>query len=317
MLKYFGKKMLLLVAMVLVISFVIFFALNNTGVDPVSFTMNMDNYDPATADSLRESLGLNDPLVVRYFRWWGDMLHGDFGYSIAKGFAISDGLLAKWPASLELTFGALIISTIFGIGIGMISAFRQNGATDYFGRGFAVLGNSMPSYFFALVLIQIFSVKLGWFPATGRIPVGATTFWDRFPNLVLPTIALAIPMMGNLMRYTRNTMLDVANQEYIKTARSKGVSEIGVYVKHIFRNSMRPVVTVLLFRLSILVGGAVAVEMIFNWPGIGVVLTAAVTASDYSVVMMSALLTAVMMLVISFLVDIFTALLDPRVRFEG
>jgi peptide/nickel transport system permease protein len=199
----------------------------------------------------------------------------------------------------------------------MLSAFKQNSIVDYIGRGFAVLGNSMPSYFFALILIQIFSVRLGLLPSTGRIPAGATNFFDRLPNLILPVLALAIPMTGNLMRYTRNTMLDVANQEYIKTARSKGISEVEVYVKHIFRNSMRPVVTVLLFRLGILVGGSVAVETIFGWPGIGVVLTSSVTASDYSVVMMSAFITAVMMLSVSFLVDLSTALLDPRVRLEA
>jgi len=317
MLKYLARKIVLLVVMVMVISFIIFFALNNTGVDPVMFTMSMDNYDPAVAEALRESLGLNDPLLVRYFRWIGDLVQGNFGFSIARGFAIRDGLLAKWPASLELAVYALILSTVFGIGIGMMSAFWQNSFIDYLGRGFAVLGNSMPSYFFALILIQIFAIRLGWLPTTGRIPAGTTTFLDRLPNLILPVLALAIPMTGNLMRYTRNTMLDVANQEYIKTARSKGISEISVYVKHIFRNSMRPVVTVLLFRLGILVGGSVAVETIFGWPGIGPVLTAAITASDYSVVMMSALITAIMMLVISFLVDISTALLDPRVRYEA
>jgi len=317
MLKYLGRKMLLLVAMLMVISFAIFFALNNTGVDPVRYAMSMDTYDPVVADAVREEMGLNDPLVIRYFRWWGNMLQGDFGYSIVKGFAISDGLLAKWPASLELTLGALLVSTVFGIGIGMVSAFHQNGLVDYLGRGFTVLGNSMPSYVFALILVQLFAVRFGWLPVTGRIPVGAVTFWDRLPNLILPVMALAIPMTGNLTRYTRNTMLDVANQEYIKTARSKGVSEINVYVKHIFRNSMRPVVTVLLMRLSILVGGAVAVETIFSWPGMGVVLTSAVTASDYSVVMMSAFMTATLLLVLSFLIDVFTAVLDPRVRFEA
>ncbi|MDW7656551.1 MAG: ABC transporter permease [Bacillota bacterium] len=317
MLKYLGRKIFLLVVMVMLISFIIFFALNNTGVDPVLFTMSMDTYDPDVAEALRESLGLNDPLIIRYFRWWGNMLQGDFGYSIARGFAIRSGLLAKWPASLELALSALVLSTILGIGIGMLSAFKQNSIIDYIGRGFAVLGNSMPAYFFALILIQIFSVRLGLLPSTGRIPVGATNFFDRLPHLILPVLALAIPMTGNLMRYTRNTMLDVANQEYIKTARSKGISEVEVYVKHIFRNSMRPVVTVLLFRLGILVGGSVAVETIFGWPGIGVVLTSSITASDYSVVMMSAFLTAVMMLSVSFLVDLSTALLDPRVRFEA
>lgn len=127
---------------------------------------------------------------------------------------------------------------------------------------------------------------------------------------------MTVPMCGNLMRYTRNTMLDAANQEYVKTARSKGLPEWKVYTKHIFRNSLRPIVTVLLFRLTLLVGGSVAIETIFSWPGVGPVLTASVTACDYPVVMVSTLMTAVLMLVISFLIDLSTALLDPRVRLE-
>ena len=166
------------------------------------------------------------------------------------------------------------------------------------------------------ILIQIFSVQLGWLPSGGRFPVGAAGFLNRLPNMILPITAMTVPMCGNLMRYTRNTMLDVANQEYVKTARSKGLPEWKVYTKHIFRNSLRPIVTVLLFRLTLLIGGSVAIETIFSWPGVGPVLTASVTACDYPVVMVSTLMTAVLMLVISFLIDLSTALLDPRVRLE-
>lgn len=316
MLKYIAKKFVFMIIMILLVSFIIFVALNSTGVDPVLYNMDMSTYSPELAQNIRESLGLDAPLVVRYFRWWGDMLSGNFGYSIAKKFAITDGLISKWPASLELSISAFCLSAIVGIGLGMLTAFYQNSALDYIGRGFIVLGNSMPEYFFALILIQLFSVQLGWLPSGGRVPMGATTFWDRFPNMILPVIAMAVPMCGNLMRYTRNTMLDVANQEYVKTARSKGLPEWKVYTKHIFRNSLRPIVTVLLFRLTLLVGGSVAIETIFSWPGVGPVLTASVTACDYPVVMVSALMTAIMILVISFLVDLSTALLDPRVRLE-
>lgn len=316
MLKYIAKKLMLMVIMIVVISFVIFVALNNTGVDPVTFTMGLDNYSSEQVDVLREELGLNDPLLVRYVRWWGDILSGDFGYSIAQGYPIKDGLVSKWPISLEITVPALLISTVVGIGIGILSAYWQNSLLDYLGRGFAVLGNSMPSYFFELILIQLFAVHLGWLPTGGRVTAGAEGFFGRLPNLILPIAALSIPMCGNLMRYTRNTMLDVANQDYVKLARSKGIPEWKVYLKHVFRNSMRPIVTVLLFRLTMLIGGSVAIETIFSWPGVGVVLTSAITSSDYPVVMLYVLIMAVMMLIISFLVDLFTALLDPRVRLE-
>ena len=316
MLKYIAKKAALTVGMILIVSFIIFVALNSTGVDPVLYTMDMTTYNAQMAQQIRESLGLDAPLMIRYFHWWNDMLHGNFGYSIAKKFSIRDGLISKWPASLELSVSAFVLSTVFGILLGMLTAFYQNGILDYVGRAFAVFGNSMPEYFFALILIQIFSVQLGWLPSGGRFPVGAAGFLNRLPNMILPITAMTVPMCGNLMRYTRNTMLDVANQEYVKTARSKGLPEWKVYTKHIFRNSLRPIVTVLLFRLTLLIGGSVAIETIFSWPGVGPVLTASVTACDYPVVMVSTLMTAVLMLVISFLIDLSTALLDPRVRLE-
>lgn len=313
MLKYIIKRLITMVIMVIVISFIIFVALNNTGVDPVGAMLGVDNYSEEAAEAIREQMGLNDPLIVQFARWWNNILHGEFGNSITLGYSIKDGLLAKWPASLELTVWALIISTIIGITVGMLSAFWQNSIIDYLGRAVAVIGNSMPEYFFGLVLIQVFAIKLGWFPTAGRIPAGYPEV-SRVPNLILPVAALAIPLCGNLMRYTRNTMLDVANQEYVKLARSKGIPEWKVYVKHIFRNSMRPVITILLFRMTILVGGSVAVESVFAWPGVGKVLTDAIASSDYYVVMFYTLFMAIMMLSISFAIDLIGALLDPRVR---
>lgn len=310
MLKYTIKRIFTMIVMIFVISFVIFVALKNTGVDPVGQMLGVDNYSEEAAAAIREKLGLNDPIYIQFLRWWGNIFKGEYGSSIALGYSIKDGVIAKWPATLEITLWALLISTVIGIGIGMISAFWQNSIIDYIGRGLAVLGNSMPEYFFALVLIQIFSIKLGLLPSAGRIPVEGS----RIPNLILPIAALSIPLCGNLMRYTRNTMLDVANQEYVKLARSKGIPEWKVYVKHIFRNSMRPVITILLFRLTILVGGSVAVETVFAWPGVGIVLTNAITASDYQVVMFYTLFMAIMMLSISFLIDLLGAVLDPRVR---
>lgn len=311
--KYIVRRLITMIIMIFVISLIIYVALNNTGVDPVGMLLGIDNYTAEAAAELRAKYGLDQPLLIRFFKWWGQILHGEFGYSITKGYSIKTGLIDKWPATLEITLLALIFSTIIGIFIGMLSAFWQNSIIDYIGRGLAVLGNSMPEYFFALILVQIFSVKLGWLPMSGRITVGADS---RIPNLILPVIALTIPMCGNLMRYTRNTMLDVANQEYVKLARSKGIPEWKVYTKHIFRNSVRPVITVLLFRLTMLIGGSVACEMVFCWPGVGQVLTSSITASDYPTVMIYTLAMAVLMLSISFAIDIIGAFLDPRVRLE-
>lgn len=318
MFKYCTKKLVNMIAMLLMISFLIFIGLNMTGIDPISYSMSPSSYNAETAERLRELKGLNDPLIIRYFRWIGDMLKGDFGYSLVDGSSIGNMLAHKLPATFELAFCSLILSTFIGIAIGIISAIWQNGFLDYLTRFLAVVGNSFPSYFLALCLLQIFAIKLGWFPPSGRsdpMMPNANVF-QRFQYLALPVIAQSIGMCGNVMRYTRNTMLDVANREFVKTARSKGINEWKIQIKHVFRNSTRPVMVLIMLRLTMLVGGSAAIETIFSWPGIGMQLTASISSADYPVVMVITLMIAASLLVCSTLIDVFTALLDPRVRLE-
>lgn len=314
MLKFTLKKLLQMIPMLLLISFIVFGALQLTGVDPVSYMVTPDMAaNSENLELLREKLGLNDPFLVRYVRWLGDMLRDDFGYSIQDGTAISKILATRMPATMELAAWALVLSSVLGIGIGIISAIRQNGIIDYVGRIFAVLGQSVPQFFFGICLIRVFSIQLGWFPSSGRFsPGGGLT--DHFLHLVLPVVTMTLAMCAVLMRYARNTMLDVLNSEYIKTARSKGIPEWKVYLKHAFRNSLRPVLVILCFRLPMLIGGSVVIESVFAWPGIGSIITSAVTAGDFPVVMVTTLMVAAAILFASFLVDLLTALLDPRVR---
>ena len=314
MLKFTLKKLLQMIPMLLLISFIVFGALQLTGVDPVSYMVTPDMAaNSENLELLREKLGLNDPFLVRYVRWLGDMLRGDFGYSIQDGTAISKILATRMPATMELAAWALVLSSVLGIGIGIISAIRQNGIIDYVGRIFAVLGQSVPQFFFGICLIRVFSIQLGWFPSSGRFsPGGGLT--ANFLHLVLPVVTMTLAMCAVLMRYARNTMLDVLNSEYIKTARSKGIPEWKVYLKHAFRNSLRPVLVILCFRLPMLIGGSVVIESVFAWPGIGSIITSAVTAGDFPVVMVTTLMVAAAILFASFLVDLLTALLDPRVR---
>ena len=244
------------------------------------------------------------------------MFKGDFGYSIIDGTPISKIIAMKLPATFEISAIALVISTVFGIGLGIISAIRQNTFIDYFGRIIGVIGVSIPQFFFGIILIQLFSIKLGWLPMGGRLQVGYKTWWDHIPNIILPSVALGISMTGALLRYARNSMLDVLNKDYIRTARSKGIPEWKVYIKHAFRNSMGPTLVVLAFRLPILIGGSVMIETVFSWPGIGSIILQGVSTSDYPVIMMTTLMIAAAMLIASFLVDILMAILDPRIRFE-
>ncbi|MEG2841997.1 MAG: ABC transporter permease, partial [Ruthenibacterium sp.] len=246
--------------------------------------------------------------------WLGNCLRGDLGYSF-DGSAISSIIAVRLPYTFELAAWSLLFSAVIGIGIGIISAIRQNGIIDYVGRILAVLGQAVPQFLVGIVLIEIFSIKLGWFPSANRVSPGATNAAsDAFFHLFLPVLTLTIGMVAVLMRYARNTMLDVLNSDYIKTARSKGIPEWKVYLKHGFRNAMKPVLVILVFRIPMLVGGSVVIESVFSYPGIGLTMTNAITSGDYPIVLVTTLIIAAAMLVCSFMVDVFNALLDPRVR---
>ena len=261
-------------------------------------------------DLLRERLGLNKPFIIRYFNWIGNILRGDFGYSIAKGNSIGGILAQRLPATIELALVALLLSSVVGITIGILSAIYQNSIIDYVGRFMAVLGQAIPQFFFGIVIIQIFSIKLGWLPSSGRY----STYATPLQHFILPALTMTLSMTSVLMRYSRNNMLGVLNSDYVKTARMKGISEAKVYVKHAFRNAVRPVLVILCFRLPLLISGSVVIESVFAWPGIGSVITDAVVAGDYPVVMVTTLMVAAAILVASFLVDVLAAALDPRVR---
>ena len=314
MIKYFAKKILTMIPMLLLLSFIVYLGMEFTPGDPINYLVSPDMAGSANLEALREQLGLNDPFLIRYFRWLGGMLKGNFGYSLVQGLKIETLIIRTLPATFELALLALILSTIFSIGLGIIEAIKQNTWIDHVLSVIGVVGISIPQFFLGIVLIKIFALELGWLPTGGRMVEGAVSLWGRLPNLLLPLVTMTIAMTAALMRYTRNSMLDVMNMDYVKTARSKGIPEWKVYIKHVFRNALIPVVTVLLFRLPMLIGGSVIIESVFSWPGIGTTLLSALTSNDYPLILISTMMTAVVILLASLLVDLFTALLDPRVR---
>lgn len=316
MLKFILKKLAMMIPMLIVISLVVFLGLRSTGIDPLTFMVppEVQSQSPEIVEQLREDLGLNDPLLVQYFRWLGNLLKGDLGLT-NKGEDIAGIIADRLPYTLELSLYAMLFSSIIGIGIGIISAIRQNGIVDYIGRVLAVLGQAVPQFLVGILMIWIFSIKMGIFPAANRVSPDATNaFVDAFMHLFLPVTTLTIGMVAVLMRYARNTMLDVLNSDYIKTARSKGIPEWKVYLKHGFRNAMKPVLVILMFRIPALIGGSVVIESVFSYPGIGTSMTNAITNMDYNLVLVITLIIAAVMLVASFMVDVLNALLDPRVR---
>lgn len=317
MLKYFGKRLLALIPKLLLISLIIFIGLQLLPGDAVSRTVSSEvyvNMTPEQLDALRASLGLNDPLPVQYFRWLGGILQGDFGYSLVSGSSIADMLAARLPATLELVGLGIGTSTILGLLLGYLSAVKQNTILDYTCTSVGVLGVSVPEFFLGMMAIVVFALYLGWFPTGGRMAPGQEGFFQRIPFMVLPVLCLAVEYIATAMRFTRGAMLDVLNKDYIKTARSKGLSENQVNFRHGFRNAVIPVIVVITFRLPLLVGGTVVIESVFNYPGMGNMLLSAISGNDMPVVMITTFIIAIVVLLASMVADMVTALLDPRVR---
>ena len=317
MLTYIARRLLSLIPMVIVISFLIYLGLELTPGDAVSHMVPPDArsmMDEERLQALRESLGLGKPFIVRYWIWITGVMQGEFGYSLAGGVPISKIFLDRLPATLELSFAALLISTVLGSILGTISALTRGSLTDQSLTVVGMLGVSIPEFFFGLVAILVFALNLNWFPVGGRILPGYDSFWDRLPHLVMPAMVLSIMMTAGVMRYARSSMLDALSRDFIRTARSKGMPEWRVNILHGFRVALTPVIVLIGFRLPVLIGGSVIIEQVFQWPGIGKEFVSAVRSQDYPLVMMVALFSVLAVLIASLIVDLLTAIIDPRVR---
>ena len=289
--------------MMLVISFIIYLGLELTPGDAVSRMLPPDatiNMKAEELEKIRESLGLNEPFIVRYFLWLGGVLQGDFGYSLASGVPIKDIVLDRLPATLELSITALILSSILGVLFGSISALKRGTVTDIIFTIFGMLGVSVPVFIFGLIALVIFALNLGWLPVGQRILPGG----------------LALMLTAGVMRYSRSSMLDSLNKEYIRTARSKGIPEWRVNFVHGLRVALIPIVVLIGFRLPMLIGGAVIIEQVFQWPGVGELFVFNVRSQNYPLVMMIAFFSVLAVLLASFFIDLFTAILDPRIKLE-
>jgi peptide/nickel transport system permease protein len=312
------RRIAILVPMAFTISALIFFASRLSPIDPINAMVPPDMAaDSANLAQLRQELGLNDNIFFQYFHWLRDIATGNFGYSLQSGQKISEILALRMPATLELVLSALILSTILALTLGLFAGAKKGGIADKLSRVLGVVGIAIPDFFIGLALLNVFAYRVSWLPSGNRVAPGQITFWDRFPNYILPVATLTIAMLAVLIRYTRNSVLDTLNRDFVKTARSKGVPEWRVLYSHVFRNSLGPVMVLLAFRLPLLVGGSILVETVFQWPGIGTTIIAAVTASDYPVIMVVSMLIAMVILFASFLVDIVKSILDPRVRLGG
>jgi len=317
MLTYTIQRLLILMPMLLVISFLVYLGLELTPGDAVSHMISPEmvtQVGPEQLERMREAYGLNKSFLERYGIWLFNALQGNFGYSLSGGVLISEIFLDRLPATLELSIAALLFSTLFGCVLGTFSALNKGSLSDSSLTVAGMFGVSIPEFFFGLVAILIFALHLSWLPVGGRLMPGYETFWDRLPHLVLPALVLSLMMTAGVMRYSRSSMLDSLNKDFIVTARSKGMPEWRINFLHGFRVALTPVIVLIGFRLPTLIGGSVIIEQVFQWPGVGKEFVAAVRGADYPLVMMIALFSVFAMLMASLIVDLLTALIDPRVR---
>lgn len=252
-------------------------------------------------------MGLNEPFIVQYVTYVGNMLQGDFGDSYRFNQPALDIVLDRLPATMELAIFAIVIATIVAIPLGIWSATKQNTSLDLIATGAAVVGKAMPNFWLGIMLILLFSVTLGMFPVSGR---------GTAMHVILPAITLATGIAAEMTRLIRSSMLDSLSQDYVRTARSKGLRDRIVVYKHAFRNSLIPVVTITFLQTSTLVGGTLITETVFAWPGLGQLLIQAVNTRDMAIVQASVFIIAILVIVMNLIADILYRFLDPRIKYN-
>lgn len=302
---YFVRRILQVVPVLIIISFIVF-ALVFVAGDPVAL-MLPDDASQQDVEQLRESLGLNEPFLVQYATYMMNLVQGDFGESYRYGQDAMTVVLERLPATLELAAAALFVAIVISLPLGIWSATKKNSSLDLLATGGAVIGKAMPNFWLGIMLILLFSVTLNWFPVSGR---------GSLSNLALPAITLGTGIAAEMTRLIRSSMLDTLEQDYIRTAKSKGLKDRIVILKHAFRNSLIPVVTIVALQTSTLVGGTLITETVFSWPGMGQLLIQAVNNRDMTIVQASVFIIAGLVILMNLIADFLYRLLDPRIKYN-
>jgi len=310
------RRLLLVGPVLLGVSLVVFAVLHISPGDPAEIMLGPQaTHEDITR--LRTELGLDEPLAVQYARWMGRVLQGDLGRSLWMKRPVLGEVLRRFQATVVLAASALLLSTLGGIALGVLSAARRNSLLDRLSALASLFGASMPSFWLGIVLMVIFALWLGWLPASGMFaPYGGGGVGDLLSHLVLPTVTLAAASLTIIARLTRSTMLDVLGQDFVRTARAKGVRESFVVVRHALRNALIPTVTVVGVQAGYLLGGAVLTETVFAWPGVGTLMVQGILARDFPLVQGCVLVIALGFVLVNLAVDVLYATLDPRIRRE-
>lgn len=306
MLGYTVKRILQVIPVLLIISFICFMMIRLVPGDPVANMLGVNASKEAIA-AQRAELGLDKPLLTQYGDFLVKALQGDLGKSITTRRPVIDEIAQRYPATLKLALGATVFAAVVGITFGVLSAVKQNKLTDNVIMVFSLLSVSTPSFFLALVMMLLFSIHLGWLPSMGlRTPL----------HYVLPIITLGMQSVGLIARTTRSSMLEVLRQDYIRTSRSRGISQAVIVMRHAFKNALIPVVTVVGLRFGGLLAGSMLVEAVFSVPGIGRFMVDGVLKRDYPVVQGTVLVLATTFVLVNLAVDLIYALIDPRIKYD-
>lgn len=315
MLIYIIRRLFQLIPVLLIMSVIVFSLIHLIPGDPVDVILGEGHSDPVVEAALRHQLHLDKPVIVQYGYWLGNVLQGDLGRSAITREPVFDMILTRLPATALLAFSSAVVAILISIPAGILAAVRQNRFADYAAMGVALGGISIPNFWLGVMLILVFSQFLGWLPSMGYAPL-FTNPSEAFLHLLMPSITLGTAMAASLTRFTRSEVLEELRNDYVRTARAKGLSEYVVITKHVLKNSMIPTITVIGLQIGGLLEGAVITETVFAWPGIGRLAIQAVFERDYPLVQGIVLFAAVIYVLVNLTVDVIYGYLDPRVRLD-
>lgn len=314
---YVSRRLLQMIPMLFGISIVVFALIQAAPGGPEGSLLETGRFiDPQVIENYRERLGVDQPVHIQYVRWLSAALRGDLGISFSASRPVSEMILERLPATVELMASAFIFAALIAIAIGTYSALRQYSLVDFLGTGFSFLGIAMPVFWFGLVLQLTFSVWLGWLPVSGTETVGATSLGDHLKHLILPGFVLSFRYIAVWSRYLRSSLLGVVRADYVRTARAKGLHERSVIGIHAVKNALIPVISIMALNMADLFSGAVITETVFAWPGIGRLFVQAMFARDYPLLMGILLMGSFMVLCFNLIADVLYGLLDPRIRYD-
>jgi ABC-type dipeptide/oligopeptide/nickel transport system permease component len=308
---YIIRRLLQTIPVILGVTALVYFILFQTG-DP-TFLMVSTDASREEVERIRRELGFDKPWYIQYIQFLGRAVRGDFGVSLRQGQPVFNIILERYPATLELTFAAMFIALALALPLGVISATRRNSVFDNFAMAFALVGQSTPVFFLGIILLFVFGGLLGWFPIGGK---GRGELGDELRHLILPATTLGTFSVARNARLVRSTLLEVLGQDYIRTARAKGLAERVVIWQHALKNALIPVVTVVGLEFGTLLGGAVITETVFAWPGVGNLVIRAIGQKDFPVVVGTVTVLSVSFVLINLIVDLLYGYLDPRVRYR-